>query len=141
MGRAREEGQLSSDSHRGSTIKLPILIVDDNVDTCTVMAKLLSACGYETDAATSGRQALELAAKKQYGIAIIDYQMPGMNGVDVFRQMRAIQPDLAGVFLTGHTTIDVVYPAIEAGILHVLQKPADFETLIPIIEEHLNAVP
>ena len=50
--------------------------------------------------------------------------------------MRQIHPDLAGVFLTGYTTIDVVYSAIEAGVLRVLAKPVDFAELLPIIEEH-----
>ena len=52
--------------------------------------------------------------------------------------MRQLRPDLAGIFLTGFTTLDVVYPAIEAGILHVLAKPVDFNDLMPIIEEHLG---
>lgn len=120
--------------------RLPILIVDDNRDACAMLAKLLSALGYETDVAHDGGEALGLVAQKNYGIAIIDYLMPGLNGVDLFREMRILRPDLAGVFLTGHTTIDVVYPAIEAGILRVLPKPADFEELIPIIEEHLGSV-
>ena len=103
-----------------------------------MMAKLLSAWGFEADQALDGPKALELVEQKQYGIAIIDYQLPGMNGVDLFRRMREIRPDLCGVFVTGFTTIDVVYPAIEAGILHVMSKPADFKALIPIIEEHLG---
>jgi YesN/AraC family two-component response regulator len=64
--------------------------------------------------------------------------MPIMNGVELFRLMREIRPDLAAIFLTGYPTIDVVYPAIEAGILRVLSKPADFKELVPIIEEHLE---
>jgi len=120
--------------------KLPILVVDDNHDACTMMARLLSALGYQVDAAEGGRAALDLVARNEYGIAIVDYQMPGLNGVDLFRQMRALRPYLAGVFLTGHTTIDVVYPAIDAGILRVLPKPVDFEELLPILEEHLASV-
>lgn len=120
--------------------KLPILIVDDNRDACAMLAKLLSTFGYQTDVAEGGDAALDLVEHKNYGIAIVDYLMPGLNGVDLFREMRKIQPDLSGIFLTGHTTIDVVYPAIEAGVLRVLPKPADFEELIPLIEEHLRPV-
>src|SRR5437773_2181180 len=119
-------------------MNLPILVVDDDLDAGTIMAKLFSAFGYEADVAHSGPAALELIQQKQFGIAIIDYRMPGMNGVELFRRMREIRPDLAAIFLTGYTTIDVVYPAIEAGILRVLSKPADFQELIPIIKEHLG---
>ena len=119
--------------------KLPILIVDDESDAGNILAKLLSAWGYDADVATDGQTALHLAAKRQYGLAIIDYMMPIMNGVEVLTRMREVQPDLAAIFLTGYTTIDVVYPAIEAGVLRVLSKPADFKELLPIIEEHLGA--
>lgn len=120
--------------------KLPILVVDDNADSCDMMARLLSALGYHADVANDGAAAIDLARKNSYGFAIVDYQMPGLNGVELFRKLREIRPDIAGVFLTGHTTIDVVYPAIEAGILRVLSKPADFDELIPIIEQHLMPV-
>jgi DNA-binding response OmpR family regulator len=119
--------------------KLPILIVDDESDAGNILAKLLSAWGYDADVATDGQTALQLAAKRQYGLAIIDYMMPLMNGVEVLTRLREAQPDLAAIFLTGYTTIDVVYPAIEAGVLRVLSKPADFKELLPIIEEHLGA--
>ena len=121
-------------------MKIPVLIVDDNPDACATTAKLLWAWGYQADVAHDGESALKLVDQNQYGIAIIDYQLPGMNGVELFRRMRQLRPDLAGIFLTGFTTIDVVYPAIEAGILHVLAKPADFNELMPIIEEHLGTV-
>jgi DNA-binding NtrC family response regulator len=104
------------------------------------MARLLAGYGFDVDVANDGQSALELVERKRYGIAIIDYRMPGMNGVELFRRMREVRSDLAGIFLTGYTTIDVVYPAIEAGILQVFSKPADFQELIPLLEEHLATV-
>jgi YesN/AraC family two-component response regulator len=91
------------------------------------------------DTAQDGATALELVEHNAYGLAIIDYSMPGMNGVELFRRLRELRPDLAGIFLTGYTTIDVVYPAIEAGILHVLPKPADFRELIAIVQEQVGS--
>lgn len=118
-------------------MKLPILVVDDDRDGATMMARMLSAFGYQAEVAHDGFNALDRIDQQTFGIAIIDYRMPGMNGVELFRQMRSKCPDLAAVFLTGYPTIDVVYPAIEAGILRVLSKPVDFQDLVPIIEEHL----
>jgi len=120
-------------------MKLPVLIVDDDRDAGDMMSKLLAACGFEADVARDGYKALELVGDKQFGIAIIDYRMPGMNGVELFRRLREMRPELAAIFLTGYPTIDVVYPAIEAGIIRVLSKPADFQELVPILEEHLGS--
>ncbi len=117
-------------------MKPAILFVDDNRDARDLMAALLTGMGYETDVAQDGAAALARIQAKPYGIVILDFQMPGMNGVELFRRMRQIRPDLAGMFLTGYTTIDVVFPAIEAGVLHVLSKPVDFQELLPILEEH-----
>jgi CheY-like chemotaxis protein len=132
----------SSDSavqRRGNTMsQRPILLVDDNPDACATAAKLLWAWGYQADIAHDGPGALKLVEQKKYGLAIIDYQLPGMNGIELFRRMREIQPDITGIFLTGFTTIEVVSPAIEAGILRVLPKPVDFKELMPIIEEFIG---
>ncbi|HEY1785196.1 MAG TPA: response regulator [Pirellulales bacterium] len=113
---------------------LPLLLVDDDPDACATAAKILWAWGYQADIAHDGPTALKLVDQKSYALAIIDYEMPGMNGLEMFRRMRQLCPILSGVFLTGHTTLDVVYPAIEAGVLHVLAKPVDFKELMPIIE-------
>ncbi len=118
---------------------LPILLVDDNPDACAMAAKLLWASGYQADIAHDGPSALKLVDQKPYGLAIIDYRMPGMNGVELFRRMREIRPEINGVFLTGYTTIDVVYPAIETGIVRVLPKPVDFKELMPLIQEFAGA--
>ena len=93
---------------------------DDDPDACATAAKLLWAWGYQADIAHDGASALKLVDPKPYALAIIDYEMPGMNGLEMFRRMRRLCPVLSGVFLTGHTTLDVVFPAIEAGVLSVL---------------------
>jgi len=130
-------GPMEEQSHP-DTPRLPVLLVDDNVDCCTLMAKLLRAMGYQFDVAYDGRSALRLIDQRKYGIAILDYEMPGMNGVDLFRRIRRARPDLAAVFVTGFTGIDVVYPAVEAGILRVFSKPVDFQQLLPVVEEQIG---
>jgi DNA-binding response OmpR family regulator len=102
------------------------------------MAKFLSALGYQADAAQDGWTALRLVDGRRYGLAILDYEMPGMNGVDLFRRIRRARPELAAVFVTGHTTIDVVFPAVEAGVVRIFPKPVDFRELMPVIDEQLS---
>jgi CheY-like chemotaxis protein len=118
---------------------LPILIVDDNPDACKMAAKMIERSGdYHTATAHDALAALELVKEQPFALAIIDYSMPGMNGVELFRKLREIRPDLKGIFLTGFTTIDVVFPAIDAGILRVLAKPIDFDELMPVIQQYAS---
>jgi two-component system response regulator (stage 0 sporulation protein F) len=116
---------------------LPILIVDDNADACEMAAKMIQCSGnYQVETACDGLTALELVKAHPFALTIIDYAMPGMNGVELFRRMRQIRPEIKGIFLTGFTTIDVVFPAIDAGILRVLAKPIDFDELMPVVDQY-----
>jgi two-component system, NtrC family, response regulator HydG len=114
---------------------LPLLLVDDDPDACATVAKLLWAWGYQADVAHDGPTALKMIDQKPYALAIIDYEMPGMNGLEMFQRMRRQCPVLSGVFVTGHTTVDVVFPAIDAGVLRVFSKPVDFKELMPIVQQ------
>jgi CheY-like chemotaxis protein len=91
--------------------------------------------GYSVDIAYNGEAALELVSRNQYDLALLDYQMPGMDGVELFERIREQEPDIRGVFLTAYTRIDTVFSAIDAGAFRVLSKPVDFNELLPILEE------
>jgi CheY-like chemotaxis protein len=120
-----------------STAAPHILVVDDDPAQCRVLEKLLTDHGYSARSTTDSVTALELLAHDHYDVLVLDYLMPEMNGVEVFRRARDVQPNVAGVFLTAHTTIDVVFPAIDAGVERVLPKPVDTRELLPVIQELL----
>jgi two-component system, NtrC family, response regulator HydG len=120
---------------------LPILIVDDDRNLCTVIQKLLALRHYQVDVAYNGNMALELVEHKPYGLALIDFRMPGMNGVELYNRIKMLRPNVIGVFLTGYPTIDTVYPAIQLGVQRVLSKPANFDELFEVIEEYVGRPP
>ena len=115
-----------------------VLVVDDDQAACAVIAKMLSLRGYRVDVAHSGETALELVRKTAYGLALIDYRMPGMDGVELFRRIHELRPETVGVFLTGFPTIDTVFPAIGAGVERVLAKPASSTELIDVVEQFVG---
>jgi len=116
-----------------------VLVVDDDRSCSTVVSRVLAARGYHVDVADSGVSALELIRQHPYDLAVVDYQMPGMNGVELFRLARHEQPGLCGVFLTGYANINTVFPAIDAGIERVLAKPLDSGELVRLAEELTGA--
>lgn len=115
-----------------------LLVVDDERGQCELVKKLLSDQGYEVDIADGGEAALELLERNPYELVVLDYQMPGMNGVELFRAARQVQPELVGVFLTAYADINTVFPAMDAGVERVLSKPVDSRELLPLVEQFLG---
>lgn len=112
-----------------------VLVVDDDRSVSRVVSSILADRGYTIDVAENGEAALKLVAEHSYDLAVLDYQMPGMDGVELFRRAREQQPDLLGIFLTAHTDLRTVFPAIDAGIERVLAKPPSRGELLPLVDE------
>ena len=93
----------------------PILVVDDDPNYCTLLSKLLARRHYQVDVAHDGSAALDLVAHRPYRLALIDYRMPEMGGVELYRRIHELQPEMVGVFVTGYPTIDTVYPQSRRG--------------------------
>jgi DNA-binding NtrC family response regulator len=116
---------------------ISILVVDDDQNIRTFVAKILAAKNWHVDTAEDGPSALLLIHEHTYDAVVLDYRMPGMDGVEVCRKIKEIQPATREVFLTGFPTINTVFPAIEAGAERVLSKPVNPEELIQVVEQQL----
>lgn len=111
-----------------------ILVVDDDHDTCASLSDILSDLGYQVGVANDGPAALELSRRRPYGLALLDYKMPGMGGVELYGHLKQVQPDTVGVLVTAFAE-DMLQAAGRAGIRRILPKPVDFRRLMPLIEE------
>jgi CheY-like chemotaxis protein len=112
-----------------------ILLVDDDHDTCASLSDVISDLGYHVGVAHDGPSALELSRRHAYGLAVLDYRMPGMDGVELYGHLRQVRADTVGVLVTGFAADDTVRAASRAGIRQVLPKPVDLGRLLPLIEE------
>jgi CheY-like chemotaxis protein len=112
-----------------------ILLVDDDRDSCATLSDIIADLGYRVGVAYDGPTALELSRQQPYGLAVLDYKMPGMDGVELYGHLKQPQADTASVLVTAFAGDATIQAAAQAGIRRVLRKPVDFGHLIPFIEE------
>jgi len=125
------DGQLLPTTQR----ELSILIVDDDPGMRETLGDILEDKGFAVAGAESGEVALERMRVRPYDLILLDIMMPGINGVETLRQIKAINPQVTTVIMTGHTQLEgLVSEALWAGVDGVLYKPFDVDAVIQMIE-------
>jgi CheY-like chemotaxis protein len=111
---------------------LKIIVVDDNEDARELIAESLQAAGHEVRVAPDGPSGLDLILALRPDAAFIDIGLPGMNGVDVVRELRARAPDLTTklIAFTGYCGAESIEKTREAGFDDHLIKPATLEKML-----------
>lgn len=127
----------------GQTVTSPIpgarlLIVDDEPNVRSALARSLALQGYRADEAGSGYQALRMLESAPYDLMLLDIRMPGMDGVQVMERAREIRPDLLIVLLTGHATLDSAIAAVKSHASDYLIKPAGLQQIAAAIANALE---
>jgi len=110
--------------------KLHILVVDDDRRMAKTLVNIFQVKGYEAEAAHSGSEALEKVAEDSFACVLADIRMPGVNGVELYRALKARRPDLPVVLMTAYSTDERVREGLEEGAVAVLTKPLDINLLL-----------
>ena len=113
-----------------------ILIVDDEQNMRVALFEALSRNGHEVAVAENGQMALEMIARQPPELVITDIKMPGMDGLELLRQVKALRPELPVVIMTGFATVDTAVEAMKQGAFDYLLKPFPVE----VIEETVARV-
>jgi len=112
-----------------------ILIVDDDPGMRETLCDILEEKGFVVAMAENGRDAIERMRERSFDLILIDVMMPGMNGVETLRQIKAINPQVTTVIMTGHSKLEgLVSEALWEGVDGVLYKPFDIDAVIEMIE-------
>lgn len=117
-----------------------ILLVDDDKDTCASMSDVFVDVGYTVDMAYDGPSALELSGRHQYHLALLDFKMPGMDGLELCRRLKISQPSVVVLLITAFSSIATTGAAADAGVRCSLLKPVNFSVLMPLVEEAFGTV-
>jgi DNA-binding NtrC family response regulator len=110
-----------------------ILVVDDEEIMRSSMSEWLKEEGYLVKTAENGYLALELARKESFDLAIIDLKMPGMDGIEVLKHLKALYPKIPAIIITAYATIDSAVIAMKEGATDYVVKPFDLEEISLII--------
>jgi DNA-binding NtrC family response regulator len=112
------------------TIRL--LLVDDESEFLEATARALARRGFAMNQAADGETALMILSRQEFDVVVLDVKMPGIDGLDVFRQIHSQFPDLPVVLLTGHGNIQQAFETAKEGVFEYLSKPCDVERIAEI---------
>lgn len=115
--------------------KIKILIADDEEGLRLSMAGILEMEGYQVTEVDNGSKAIEEVKKGSYDIAFLDIKMPGLNGVESFKEIKKISPETVVIMMTAFAVNDLIKEAINEGAYACLSKPFDMEKIMATIKE------
>ncbi|UCG80049.1 MAG: response regulator [Desulfobacterales bacterium] len=116
------------------TIPTKLLLVDDEEDFISALAERLRIRNYDASLATSGEAAMLLIQRDRPDIVILDLKMPGMGGMQTLKQIKAKDPTIDVIMVTGSVDSKVGESALSAGATDHLVKPFDIKSLVEKIQ-------
>ncbi len=115
-----------------------ILIIDDEPIMADSLKQNLAEEGYTVDVAVNGAQAIEAFDQGGHHLAICDLQLPDMDGLEILRHMKDARPATEVIVVTGYGTVARAVEATKAGAFYFVEKPFDFEQMLPLVEKALE---
>jgi two-component system response regulator RegA len=118
-----------------------VLIVDDDEIFRSRLGRAFSTRGWEANLAANSHEALALARETAPDLAIVDLRMVGESGIDVVRQLRALDSTVFILMLTGYGSIATALEAVRGGADHYMSKPVDADQILIAFENINNRIP
>lgn len=113
---------------------LRVLLVDDEEDYLRTAAKIFRRKGIDAEVCSVGRDVPALLEEKQCQVVVLDLKMPGMGGLEVLREIKARQPLVQVIILTGHASSDDAAVCLTSGAFDFLIKPVEMDHLMERIK-------
>ncbi|MFD1735150.1 response regulator [Bacillus salitolerans] len=114
-----------------------ILIVDDQFGIRILLNEVFNKEGYNTFQAANGFQALEIVDKHSPDLVLLDMKIPGMDGIEILKRMKAVDPDIQVIIMTAYGELDMIQEAKELGAITHFAKPFDIDEIREAVKKHL----
>ncbi|SPJ13777.1 Response regulator receiver domain protein (CheY-like) [Syntrophobacter sp. SbD2] len=112
-----------------------ILLVDDEEGYVSVLAKRLSKRNFLVKTALSGSEAIRILRNESFDLAVLDLKMEDMDGIEVLKVFKAMEPQMPVIILTGHGSETAAREGMEYGAFDYLVKPCDLSELVARIRQ------
>jgi two-component system response regulator (stage 0 sporulation protein F) len=114
-----------------------ILIVDDQYGIRILLNEVFQREGYTTYQAANGMQALEIVRKHRPDLVLLDMKIPGMDGIEILKRLKEIDPDIKVIIMTAYGELDMIQETKELGAIMHFAKPFDIDDLRAAVKKHL----
>jgi len=115
-----------------------ILVVDDERSIQVTLREALESADYTVEGAVSGEEALHLVADRSYALVLLDLRLPGIDGMDVLREMARRHPEIRVIVITAHGNVDTALEAMEIGAHGFVEKPFTPDHIRKVVAHALN---
>lgn len=116
-----------------------ILIIDDDMDLCTLLGKFLSKNGYEVDMAYSGNKGIAKFTEGKFDLVICDYRLGDMEGINVLTALRKENPSAKVLMITGYSDIKTAVEVIKMGAYDYIVKPLIPDEVLSVVNKAIQA--
>ncbi|MFC1589945.1 response regulator [Candidatus Omnitrophota bacterium] len=119
---------------------IKFLVVDDEKGTCVQLKEFLENRGYKAFSANDGKSALDVTKKEEPNIVILDIRMPGLNGIEVLREIKKLNAKTRVIMLTGYEDETTRSISKELGASAYMTKPYNFEEILQVARKLINEI-
>src|SRR6476660_3216607 len=119
-------------------MKKRVLIIDDDMDMCSLLCRYLTRNGYETDVAYSGQKGIAKFEEENFDAVLCDFRLGNMDGKEVMLAIKKIKPETIVLIITGYSDIKTAIDVIKQGAFDYITKPLIPDEVISVLNKALN---